>query len=113
MKKQKSMMDHMRSRNAMVGGEDPIKSKKLETEPIKKLSYLREDEDDPVIKSYYDRSDKKLKSDYELGIMQREINNLRRREAMLGGPKKVTKKIMRREKVKNAVTNAINFLGTN
>ena len=103
----------MRSRNAMVRGEDPVKSKKLEAEPIKKLSYLREDEDNPIIKPYYERSDKKLKSDYELGIMQREINDLRRREAALGGSKKVTKKIMRREKAKNAVTNAINFLGTN
>lgn len=35
MKKQKSMMDHMKSRNSMVGGEDPIRSKKLEVTPIK------------------------------------------------------------------------------
>jgi hypothetical protein len=32
MKKQKSMMDHMRSRNAMVGGDEPT-GKKLQVQP--------------------------------------------------------------------------------
>ena len=31
------MIDHMRSRNSMVGGEDPIKSKKLEVSSTPKM----------------------------------------------------------------------------
>lgn len=108
------MMDHMKSRNSMVRGEDPIKSKKLETTPTKNLSYLREgEEEDRQGRNIYANLDKEFKDKYEKGLVQREIGQLRQREAALGGSKKVTKKIQRRAKFKKALDNTIMFLGSN
>jgi hypothetical protein len=108
MKKQKSMMDHMRSRNAMVGGEDPIRSKKLE--PIE----LPVPAKPTSLEQYgYDLAKDQFRQKHEMSLMQKEIDRYKNRENMLGGGKNVSKKIKRREKFKKGLDDAIIFLGTN
>lgn len=124
MKKQKSLINHMYQRSAMSlnkGGDDPvrkplalpkeeIKSKKPQVQPIE--SDYQKDEKDPFVKAYYDKKSEEFKQSYEKGLAQREISELRKREAAMGGSKNVTKKIQRRAKFKKALDNTIMFLGS-
>lgn len=123
MKKQKSMMDHMKSRNSMVRGEDPVRKSlpypKEEikgsdiVKPIKQLSNFRPgEEEDRKDLHFYEKRDKQLLERHQEKRKQEEFENLKKREAALGGPKKVTKKIQRREKFKKALNNTIMFLGS-
>jgi hypothetical protein len=103
------------------GGDDPvrkplalpkeeIKSKKPQVQPIE--SDYQKDEKDPFVKAYYDKKSEEFKQSYEKGLAQREISELRKREAAMGGSKNVTKKIQRRAKFKKALDNTIMFLGS-
>jgi hypothetical protein len=128
MKKQKSLINHMYQRSAMSlgkkGGENPvrkslsypkeeIKGKKNTVEPIKELSAFREgEEEDRKTLRLYEGIDQGLRNEYEKRLNQRDFENLKKREAALGGPKKVSKKIQRREKFKKALNNTIMFLGS-
>ena len=122
MAKQKSMMDHMKSRNAMQlrGGDDEIKGKQLKATPSKMdLSQSSLDEAKSLRKSYkagQESGDSYIKSatqpygelaDLKEREFQRVLKNesgqvkrYQEREKKLGGSTKVTKKINRKEKVK-------------
>jgi hypothetical protein len=125
-KSQSSLKDYMYSRAKVgapkgnLGGENPpkqavpfpkeeIKSRKPQIQPI---DNHQTEETDPIIKDYEEKQARRFKENYEKGLMQREINDLRKREAALGGPKNVTKKIQRRAKFKKALDNTIMFLGS-
>lgn len=106
------------------GGENPvrksppfskeeIKGKKNTVEPIKELSAFREgEEEDRKTLRLYEGIDQGLRNEYEKRLNQRDFENLKKREAALGGPKRVTKKVQRREKFKKALDSAVIFLGS-
>lgn len=104
-------MAHMRSRNAMVGG-DPIVSKKLEIQPIVGNDSEQTDFMQAANERIISQNRKEFKDKYERGLMQKELERYRDRERALGGSKKVSNKIKRRAKVKKAVDDAIIFLGS-
>lgn len=127
MKKQGKLIDHMYQRSAMSlgkkGGENPVRKSlpypKEEikgsdiVKPIKQLSNFREgEEEDRKTMHWYETADKQLLERHQEKRKQEEFENLKKREAALGGPKKVTKKIQRREKFKKALNNTIMFLGS-
>jgi hypothetical protein len=83
MKKQKSLINHMYSRAAMgTGGEDPIKSKKLEAKPTKMEtpSSFKGDlgNESKEYKKYVTDTDKK-------GRRNASIRNLKKFGAIVGG----------------------------
>lgn len=129
MKKQKSMMEYMKSRasigapknNLGGGGDDEIKSKKLEVKPLPKSDFEDEmvgrkyasspntKETDPTevefkskMKQEFDRKDKDLKNALDKSLLQSKVKYLESREEKLGGRKALTKKIKRREFARKA-----------
>ena len=96
-----------------------IKGKKLEIG----AATPKQEEETPMMKAYIEAEQEKnraeqeknrteFKHKYEKGLLEKEIQQYRNREQSLGGSKKVSNKIKRRAKVKNAVDNAIIFLGS-